>query len=85
MPGNHDAEKPWDTENIDKWKIEPFKAEDNKAGTLAEESSFEILFPKYREVYLREAWPLVTQSLAKLHIACTLDLINGSMKVATTR
>jgi hypothetical protein len=52
MPSNHNKDKPWDTEDIDKWKVEPFKAEDNKGGPLTEESSFEILFPKYREVYL---------------------------------
>ena len=43
------------------------------------------VFPKYREVYLREAWPLITRSLQKYHIACTLDLVEGSMTVKTTR
>jgi ribosomal RNA assembly protein len=43
------------------------------------------VFPKYREVYLREAWPLITRSLEKLGIACTLDLVEGSMTVKTTR
>lgn len=85
MPSTHNRDKPWDTEDVDKWKIEPFSAADNKGGTLAEESSFLVLFPKYREVYLKEAWPLVTKSLAKLGIDCTLDLINGSMEVKTTR
>lgn len=36
-------------------------------------------------MYLREAWPLITRSLATHHIACTLDLIEGSMSVKTTR
>lgn len=75
---------------------------DNAAGTFTEESSFATLFPKYREVYLREAWPLITRSLTSHHvrlrhtqipiawtdsnqIACTLDLIEGSMAVRTTR
>lgn len=43
------------------------------------------LFPKYREVYLKEAWPVITRALDKLGIACTLDLVEGSMMVKTTR
>ncbi|KAI9800856.1 MAG: ribosomal RNA assembly protein krr1 [Sarcosagium campestre] len=85
MPSTHNVDKPWDTEDIDKWKIEDFKPTDNAAGTFAEESSFATLFPKYREVYLREAWPLITRSLEKNGIACTLDLVEGSMTVKTTR
>lgn len=41
---------------MDKWKVEPFGKED-MAGPLTEESSFAVLFPSYREKYLREAWP----------------------------
>lgn len=66
-------------------QIEAFKPEDNQGGTFTEESSFATLFPKYREVYLREAWPLITRSLEKFGIACTLDLVEGSMTVKTTR
>lgn len=66
-------------------QVEPFNAEDNVAGSFAEESSFATLFPKYREQYLKEAWPLVTRSLEKYGIACTLDLVEGSMTVKTTR
>jgi len=103
MPSTHKKEKPWDTDDIDKWKVRPlsskhpspqaytlnqldtFTPADNAAGTFTEESSFATLFPKYREVYLKEAWPLITRSLATHHIACTLDLIEGSMSVKTTR
>lgn len=85
MPSTHKKDKPWDTEDIDKWKIEPFNPSDNPSGTFTEESSFATLFPKYRETYLKTAWPLITRSLGSQHIACTLDLIEGSMTVRTTR
>ncbi|GAB7348315.1 hypothetical protein MBLNU459_g6293t1 [Dothideomycetes sp. NU459] len=85
MPSTHNAEKPWDTDDIDKWKIDEFKPEDNLGGTFSEESSFSVLFPKYRETYLKASWPLITRSLEKLGIACTLDLVEGSMTVKTTR
>ncbi|KAJ9261162.1 hypothetical protein DTO207G8_312 [Paecilomyces variotii] len=85
MPSTYKKDKPWDTDDIDKWKIEEFKPEDNAGGTFAEESSFATLFPKYREVYLKEAWPMITKALEKHGIACTLDLVEGSMTVKTTR
>ena len=84
MPSTHEKDKPWDTEDIDKWKTDPFTQNDNPAGSFAEESSFVTLFPKYREHYLRTSWPLVTRALAAQHVACALDLINGSMAVRTT-
>jgi ribosomal RNA assembly protein len=66
-------------------QVDEFKAEDNAGGTFAEESSFACLFPKYREIYLKQAWPLVTKALEKRSIACTLDLVEGRMEVRTTR
>ncbi|KAH0364684.1 eukaryotic type KH-domain (KH-domain type I), partial [Aureobasidium melanogenum] len=85
MPSTHNVDKPWDTDDIDKWKIDEFKPEDNLGGTFSEESSFSVLFPKYRETYLKASWPLITRSLEKIGIACTLDLVEGSMTVKTTR
>ncbi|KAH8681491.1 hypothetical protein BX600DRAFT_429421 [Xylariales sp. PMI_506] len=85
MPSTYKKDKPWDTDDIDKWKVDPFTPADNAGGHFVEESSFACLFPRYREVYLKEAWPLVTRSLEKHGIACTLDLVEGSMTVKTTR
>ncbi|KAI0698889.1 hypothetical protein BC835DRAFT_1333133 [Cytidiella melzeri] len=81
----HRKEKPWDTDDIDQWKVEPFQQGDNAGGTFTEESSFATLFPKYREQYLREVWSAVTKALEPHGVACTLDLIHGSMSVRTTR
>jgi ribosomal RNA assembly protein len=52
---------------------------------MLEESSFATLFPKYRERYLREAWPAVTRALKETGIACELNLVEGTMTVRTTR
>eukprot|EP00887_Chlorella_sp_A99_P006215 scaffold3.g6215.t1 len=82
--GKHRKEKPWDHEGIDHWKVEPFHKEDNPSGML-EESSFAVLFPKYREKYLREAWPAVTKALKEHGVGCELNLVEGSMTVRTTR
>jgi len=80
-------DKPWDNENIDHWKIEEWDTEKDSlpGGSLMEESSFATLFPKYREKYLREVWPVVTRALDKVKIGCELNLIEGSMTVMTTR
>lgn len=65
-------------------KIPKFKKEDNPH-RLLEESSFATLFPKYRERYLKEHWPLVQKALSEYAISAELDLIEGSMTVKTTR
>ncbi|KZT20657.1 ribosomal RNA assembly protein mis3 [Neolentinus lepideus HHB14362 ss-1] len=77
-----DANEVW---NLGVLTLESFQPEDNKGGTFTEESSFATLFPKYREKYLREVWSAVTKALEAHGIACTLDLVHGSMSVRTTR
>lgn len=67
-----------------KMKIPEFRQADNPRPFL-EESSFSIMFPKYREKYLREYWPLVQKILDSHHIKAELDLIQGNMTVKTTR
>lgn len=65
-------------------KIPAFKPEDNP-NRLLEESCFATLFPKYREQYLREHWPLVQKALTEHAVKAELDLVEGSMTVKTTR
>ncbi|XP_047245577.1 KRR1 small subunit processome component homolog isoform X3 [Girardinichthys multiradiatus] len=68
----------------DGWKEPAFTRDDNPRGML-EESSFATLFPKYRDAYLKECWPLVEKALGETHIKASLDLIEGSMSVSTTK
>lgn len=71
-------------ENAWKMKIPEFHPSDNPKSFL-EESSFSVMFPKYREKYLREYWPLVQKALDAHHVKAELDLIKGSMTVKTTK
>ncbi|KAJ7542207.1 hypothetical protein O6H91_10G094400 [Diphasiastrum complanatum] len=84
VKGKRDKPKPWDTLDIDHWKVERFDPTWNDGGML-EESSFSTLFPQYREKYLQEVWPLVTKALKESGVACKLNLVEGSMTVSTTR
>lgn len=61
-------DKPWDSADTDHWKTDEWVADDLRGGSLLEESSFATLFPKYREKYLREVWPLVTKALEVRHV-----------------
>ena len=51
---------------------------------LLEVSSFSSMFPKYREQYLKECWPVLQKKLDEFGIAAKLDLIAGNMTVLTT-
>jgi len=69
---------------VDPWAPIPITKEDNPTGLL-EESSFAILFPKYREKYLQSVWPAVVQGCKQHGIKAELNLLEGFMKVKTTR
>ncbi|XP_011169112.1 KRR1 small subunit processome component homolog [Solenopsis invicta] len=87
MGGSKKSSKALKTGPIDNaWslKIPEFKETDNPH-RLLEESSFATMFPKYREHYLKEHWPLIQKALAEHHIKVEMDLIEGSMTVKTTR
>jgi len=72
-------------QGIDPWKAMPLAREDVPRRVLYDDSSFATLFPKYREKYLKEIWPLVESELSDHGLSCKLDLIEGSMTVSTTK
>lgn len=72
-----------DDPTIDKWKIDPITPGEMKA-PLLETSSFAVMFPKYRENYLKEVFPIVKNKMREHHIKADLDLIEGTMTVRTT-
>ncbi|XP_003746754.1 KRR1 small subunit processome component homolog [Galendromus occidentalis] len=71
-------------EDADPWKVPDFTKDDNPSGVVCE-SSFAMLFPKYREKYLKEVWPLVKKTLGEHGVEAELDVIEGSMIVKTTK
>ena len=53
--------------------------------SLLEESSFAVLFPQYREKYIKEVFPHIRKALKEYGVKAELDLIEGSMTVKTTK
>lgn len=49
------------------------------------ETTFATLFPGYLESYISSVWPAVETVLGQQKLAGKLDLVEGSMTVATTR
>ncbi|KYQ56882.1 KRR1 small subunit processome component like protein [Trachymyrmex zeteki] len=84
MSSSKKSEKTGPIDNAWSLKIPEFKEEDNPHRLLVE-SSFATMFPKYREQYLKEHWPLIQKALDEHHLKAELDLIEGSMTVKTTR
>ena len=66
------------------WRITDFKPSDNPNGLL-EESSFSILFPKYREEYIKNMWGGITKALNDCCLKAEVDYSQGVMTVKTTR
>ncbi|KAF7330817.1 KRR1 small subunit processome component [Mycena venus] len=80
----HRKDKPWDTDDIDHGSLLCEKT--TRRPNLSSKSPLlQPCSPKYREKYLREVWSAVTQALDTHFLACTLDLVSGSMSVRTTR
>lgn len=72
------------TDNPWRIPIPKFTESDNPHGPLYE-SSFPILFPKYREEYMKEYYPLIKDTLAKEGIKTEMDLAKGNISVSTTK
>ena len=49
------------------------------------ETTFATLFPSYLEKYISEVWPAVEEVLSQHRLAGRLNLVEGSMTVASTR
>ncbi|XP_068343055.1 KRR1 small subunit processome component-like [Pyrus communis] len=47
--------------------------------------SFSAHFPKDKEKYVQEAWPMVKSALEFYDISCSLDLVEGSMTISALR
>lgn len=66
------------------WTDKPVTKDENPRGAVCE-SSFAILFPKYREKYIRETWALVKEAMRPYGVVAELDLIEGTLQVKSTR
>lgn len=68
MSGEEETETPTGpVENAWAIKVPEFQKGEMKSHLL-EESSFSVIFPKYREKYLQECWKLLQKSLDVSHL-----------------
>lgn len=75
---NFKMDNPW------KIPIPKFSEADNPSGTVYE-SSFSLLFPRYREQYIKEYFPLIKKALEKEGVKAVIDLAKGSIVVSTQK
>lgn len=69
-----------------KYYVAELTQEDVPGGACCvDETTFATLFPSYLESYIKSIWPAVEEVLAQHQLAGKLDLLEGSMTVATTR
>ncbi|CCW61549.1 unnamed protein product [Phytomonas sp. EM1] len=69
-----------------RYSVSELKQEDVPGGACcAAETVFATLFPSYLESYIKEVWPAVEEVLAQHQLVGKIDLLEGSMSVATTR
>jgi ribosomal RNA assembly protein len=69
-----------------KYFVPALTQEDVPGGACCvDETTFATLFPSYLESYIKSIWPAVEEVLAQHQLVGKLDLLEGSMTVATTR
>ena len=69
-----------------KYHVPDLTQEDVPGGACCvAETSFATLFPSYLEKYISEVWPAAETVLAQQSLVGKLNLVEGSMTVATTR
>jgi len=64
-------------------RVQPFDEKEIKHG-LTEVSTFEVMFPKYREAYLKEAEKYIKKALDAQKLAVFFDYANSTATVSTT-
>lgn len=69
-----------------KYHVPELRQEDVPGGACCvAETTFATLFPSYLEEYIKSVWPGVEEVLSQHQLVGKLDLVNGSITVATTR